>query len=139
MGSRDVFLPFARRFRLVLAGSNHLSELADNGQFDETLYYKISALSINVPALRELAGDILLHARNLLDQHAAATYADKTFSLTTAAASWLESQEWPGNFAELSRTLHAAVSSGSKPELDAKALETAHAKILAEDAAHARA
>ncbi len=138
MGSRDVFLPFARRFRLVLAGSNHLSELADNGRFDETLYYKISSLSIAIPSLQELRGDILLHARQLLDQHAASTYADKIFSLTTAAASWLESQDWPGNFAELSRTLHAAVSAGGKPELDVKALEAAHAKVLAEDAAHAK-
>jgi DNA-binding NtrC family response regulator len=138
MGSREVFLPFARRFRLVLAGSNHLSELADSSRFDETLYYKISSLSITVPSLRELNGDILLHARNLLDQHAAATYSDKTFSLTPVAATWLESQDWPGNFTELSRTLHAAVSAGTKPELDAKALETAHAKVLAEDEAHAR-
>lgn len=138
MSGRDVFLPFARRFRLVLASSNHLSELADDGLFDETLYYKISSLSITLPTLSELAGDILLHARQLLDQHAAATYAEKTFSLTPAAATWLETQEWPGNYLELSRTLLAAVSAGTRAELDLPAIEAAHAKVLAEDAARAR-
>ena len=138
MSGRDVFLPFARRFRLVLASSNHLSELADDGLFDETLYYKISSLSITLPTLSELSGDILLHARQLLDQHAAATYAEKTFSLTPAAATWLENQPWPGNYLELSRTLLAAVSAGTRAELDLPDIEAAHAKVVAEATARAR-
>lgn len=132
MSSRDVFLPFARRFRLVLAAAGHLSDLADSGRFDETLYYKISSLSVEVPSLRELRGDILLHVRQLLDQHAAAHQSARSLALSTAAATWLEEQEWAGNYAELARTLELAVSAVKGPELGVPALEYALERTLAE-------
>ncbi len=125
IGSRDVFLPFARRFRLVLAAAGHLSDLADSGQFDETLYYKISSLSVDVPTLRELRGDLLLHVRQLLDQHSAAAQSPRSASLSSAAASWLKAQDWPGNHAELSRTLQLAVARSTGSELNVPALEIA--------------
>jgi DNA-binding NtrC family response regulator len=132
MTGRDVFLPFARRFRLVLAADRHLSDLADAGRFNDTLFYKISSLSVEVPTLRALRGDILLHARHLIDHHAAAHRVEKSPSLSPAAATWLEEQEWPGNYAELSRTLQLAVASSKHPELSVPVLEFALEKILAE-------
>lgn len=135
MTSRDMFLPFARRFRLVLAAAAHLSDLADNGAFDETLYYKISSLSVDVPSLHELRGDILLHVRQLLDQHAAAHKLPKSPSLTTAAAAWLEAQEWPGNYTELARTLQIAGATAKGTEIGVPALEAALRQVRAEAAA----
>jgi DNA-binding NtrC family response regulator len=132
MTSRDVFLPFARRFRLVLAAAAHLSDLADAGSFDETLFYKISSLSVDVPALRELRGDILLHARQLLDQHAAASQSAKSPALTTEAALWLEAQDWTGNYTQLSRTLQVAVAGVTAGELDVSDLESAVEAVFAE-------
>jgi DNA-binding NtrC family response regulator len=132
MTSRDMFLPFARRFRLVLAAAAHLSDLADNGTFDETLYYKISSLSVDVPSLHELRGDILLHVRQLLDQHAAAHKLPKSPSLSTAAAAWLEEQEWPGNYTELSRTLQIAGPAAKGTEIGVPALEAALRQVRAE-------
>ncbi len=132
MTSRDVFLPFARRFRLVLASAGLLSDLADAGHFGETLYYKISSLSVEVPSLDELRSDILLHARQLLDQHSAAKKSAKSPALTTEAAVWLESQEWRGNHSELSRTLQFALASSTGPELDVPSLEAALEHALAE-------
>lgn len=125
MTSRDMFLPFARRFRLVLAAAAHLSDLADNGAFDETLYYKISSLSVEVPSLRELRGDILLHVRQILDQHTAAHKLPKSPSISTTAAAWLEEQEWPGNHAQLTRTLQLAASATKGAEIGVPALEAA--------------
>lgn len=129
MTSRDMFLPFARRFRLVLAAATTLSDLADSGAFDETLYYKISSLSVEVPALRDLRGDILLHVRQLLDQHAAATKSAQSPSLSSATAAWLEEQEWSGNYAELSRTLQLAFAATNGPELALSELEAALRQI----------
>lgn len=130
--SREVFLPFARRFRLVLAAAAHLSDLADTGKFDETLFYKISSLTVDVPALRELSGDILLHTRQLLDQHAKAKEGTRSPSLSTDAALWLEAQEWSGNYHELSCLLQHAVAKLSGPELDVAALEVAFETVAAE-------
>jgi DNA-binding NtrC family response regulator len=132
MTSRDMCLPFARRFRLALAAAGVLSDLADSGHFGETLYYKISSLSVEVPSLDELRSDILLHARQLLDQHCAARKSLPSPAFTTDAATWLEGQEWAGNYTELSRTLLLAVTHSNGPELDVAALESALEQTIVE-------
>jgi DNA-binding NtrC family response regulator len=129
LGSREMFQPFARRFRVVLACGGNLSDLADAGDFDETLYYKISAVTITVPPLRKLHGDILPNVRQLLDQHATDTRAATPFSLTTAAASWLEAQTWPGNYDQLRRLVLLACEHST--EIDEPVLSS----LLASDAA----
>jgi DNA-binding NtrC family response regulator len=120
LGSREMFQPFARRFRVVLAAGANLSDLADSGDFDETLYYKISAVTITVPPLRKLHQDILPNVRNLLDQYATEIRAASPFSLTTAAAAWLEAQTWPGNYDQLRRLVLLACEHG--PEIDVPVL-----------------
>jgi two-component system response regulator FlrC len=123
--SRDVFQPFARRFRLVLAAAGNLSEMADDGRFNETLYYKISSLSVTVPALRELPGDILPNATRLLSEHRITLNAQAAFTLATAAAAWLGAQAWPGNYAQLSRVLLAAARQARSGAIEVAALEAA--------------
>lgn len=123
MTGRDVFLPFARRFRLILAAAGNLSEFADDGRFNETLYYKISSLSLTVPALRELRDDILPNATQLLAEHRITLNARAPFTLTTAAADWLQAQDWPGNYAQLSRILLTAARHSRTAEIDVPALE----------------
>jgi len=122
---RGVFLPFARRFRLVLAATSDLSEHVDNGDFDETLFYKISSLSLPVPTLREMRGDIADNALRLLAQMGEYGRPAGPLSLTPAAAAWIEEQEWPGNYDELARTLRTAVRRAKAPELAVADLEAA--------------
>ena len=124
LSSRDMFLPFARRFRTVLAAGANLQDLADAGQFNDTLYYKISSISLTLPPLRELAGDIMANVRQILDRHASATKATKPFALSAAAAAWLENQDWPGNYDQLSHTLRTAAAR-HVTEIDVPALEVA--------------
>lgn len=123
MTGRDVFLPFARRFRLVLAAAANLSELVEDGRFNETLFYKISSLSLSVPALRDMGGDILINARHLLDQQREATNASAPFSLTAEAAAWLQAQEWPRNYEQLAHTLVAAMRGATGTTIDVHMLE----------------
>jgi DNA-binding NtrC family response regulator len=123
MTGRDVFLPFARRFRLVLAAAANLSDLVDAGCFNETLSYKISSLSITVPALREMRSDILANARHLFNQHREAANDSTPITLTDAAAGWLEAQDWPGNYEQLSHTLVAAMRGNAGSDLDVPGLE----------------
>jgi DNA-binding NtrC family response regulator len=123
MTGRDVFLPFARRFRLVLAAAASLSELADDGRFNDTLYYKISSLSVTVPSLRELREDVAANAVQLLADHRIALNASAAFTLSAPAAAWLRAQEWPGNYAQLSRVLLTAAREVRAGEIDVPALE----------------
>jgi DNA-binding NtrC family response regulator len=122
---RDVFLPFARRFRLVLAATTRLSERVEDGSFGDTLFYKISSLSLTVPSLRELQGDIALNAQQMLAHHHATQDASAPAALSPEASAWLEAQEWPGNFAQLSRVLLLAAQHNRGSELDVAALEAA--------------
>ncbi len=141
MTGRDVFLPFARRFRLVLAAAGNLSEMADDGRFNETLYYKISSLSVTVPALRELPDDILPNAVQLLGEHRIALNAAKAFTFTAEAAAWLRAQDWPGNYAQLSRILLTAARHAHSAEIDVPELEAGlrHGEKHAVSAKHAPA
>lgn len=102
---RDMFLPFARRFRLVLAATTELSERVDQGEFDETLYYKISSLSLSVPSLREIRGDIAGIAARILAQLCEAGKTATECTLTPEAADWIEQQDWPGNYDQLAGVL----------------------------------
>jgi hypothetical protein len=67
-----------------------------------------------------MAADIPLNARHLLEEHRAATNAPAPFALEPAAEAWLKVQDWPGNYAQLSRVLVAA----AHPKIDVAALET---------------
>ena len=109
MTGRNMFLPFARRFRLVLAASSALSQRVDEGLFDETLYYKVSSLSLVVPTLRELRGDIADNARNFLRLHLEAGNDGTPTDLSQDAADWIEQQDWPGNFDEIKTVLLKAL------------------------------
>jgi DNA-binding NtrC family response regulator len=47
---RGVFLPFARRFRVVLAATDRLAARVADGSFDEALFERIGALALDLPA-----------------------------------------------------------------------------------------
>lgn len=119
---RDVFLPFARRFRLVLAATPELSDRVDDGSFDETLYYKISSLSLTVPSLRDMSGDIVANAQRILAAHHADGHAPAPLAIAADAAAWLETQSWPGNYDELTAALLAAADRTEGAELSLAAL-----------------
>lgn len=124
ISGRDVFLPFARRFRVVLASTGRLSERVDEGTFDETLYYKISSLSLSVPSLRDMRGDIPANASRILTQLAEDGDDSIPTGFTPEAAEWLETQKWPGNYEQLAGTLQRAVAFAEGPELTIAALES---------------
>jgi two-component system nitrogen regulation response regulator NtrX len=130
MTGRDVFLPFARRFRIVLAATNELTDRVDDGSFNETLYYKISALSLSVPTLREMRPDIVTNSLRILAGRVEAGNAGSPLTFTPEAAAWLEAKDWPGNFDQLSRTLlTAAKHQTGSDALTVSALESAAREI----------
>ncbi len=126
---RDVFLPFARRFRLVLAATPELSDRVDDGSFDETLYYKISSLSLTVPSLREMRGDIVANSRRILAAHHEHGHARAPLTVAADAAAWLEAQSWPGNYDELTDAILAAADRAVGNELSLASLAGAAASV----------
>ncbi|MDH5674082.1 MAG: sigma-54 dependent transcriptional regulator [Myxococcales bacterium] len=92
--------------RLVAATHRDLHARASSGEFRPDLYYRLSALPLRVPALRERRDDIPELARRLLDEVGGAA---RGLVLSDAAAQQLRAQAWPGNIRELRNVLERAL------------------------------
>ena len=94
--------------RLVATTSAHLPELVAKGSFREDLYYRLHALPIVVPSLRERVPDIGLIADSILEASSLQTGRPRP-DFTPAARQLLESSQWPGNVAQLEMAVRRAM------------------------------
>ena len=94
--------------RLVCATNRDLGALIAAQQFREDLYYRISAVPINVPSLRERGMDAIVLAQALLVRLIKQLGArPRQFSPEALAA--LTEYTWPGNVRELENKIKAAI------------------------------
>ena len=82
-------------FRLVAATNRELSALVTEGRFRRDLFYRLAAVTIRLPALRERPEDILPLARYFLRESEAPVQFDE------ALAHYLQAREYPGNVRDL--------------------------------------
>jgi DNA-binding NtrC family response regulator len=86
--------------RLVAASNKDLLEQTKEGKFREDLFYRLSTVSIQIPALRNRKDDIMfLAARFAMDF--AEKYKTPIIEFSDDAVSVLQSQYWPGNIRQL--------------------------------------
>lgn len=94
--------------RVVAATNQHLAEAIDDGRFREDLYYRLAVVEVELPPLRERAGDI-----RRLALHFASLFAHRhdrpVRAVTEAAMARLEEAPWPGNVRELRNVMDRAV------------------------------
>jgi DNA-binding NtrC family response regulator len=93
-------------FRLVSATNQALQDLVDAGRFRGDLFYRINAVVLELPPLRERKADILLLARHFLREVRPGEADD--WVLTSEAAALLEGYPWPGNVRELRNVIERA-------------------------------
>lgn len=93
----------------VLAAANvDLPAVAKSGQFREDLYYRLGAVQLHLPPLRERKQDIPPLATHFLKLHGARHgTAERTFS--PRALSALCAHAWPGNVRELENAVLNAI------------------------------
>jgi DNA-binding NtrC family response regulator len=107
--------------RLIAATHHDLKSLVADKKFREDLYYRISAIPLFVPALRDRGRDVILLARNLLERIS----ADVGFpgvKLSPPAEKALAGHVWPGNIRELRNCLERAVLLGDRTAVRAEDL-----------------
>jgi Nif-specific regulatory protein len=95
--------------RVIGASNRDLRCAGDQGAFREDLYYRLSALRITLPPLRERPGDILLLFRHFL----ARCEQEEGKPLGPADAetlALLQRYAWPGNVRQLRNEVHRIVS-----------------------------
>src|SRR5882672_4525742 len=94
--------------RILAATNRQVEEAIKDGKLREDLYYRISAISVALPPLRERRDDILPLARAFLNRFAA--QADRALTdFTPEACERLRKHEWPGNVRQLQNEVQRAV------------------------------
>src|SRR5262249_12438361 len=100
--------PQAMEARVICATHRPLKSLVKAGAFRADLYYRISTVEVDLPALRERRSDILLMGHTLLRKFAEQHQRPATrFSPAVMAA--LREYAWPGNVRELQNVIERAV------------------------------
>lgn len=112
--------------RVVAATNVNLMHAVSKGKFREDLYYRLNAVSISMPALRERPTDI-----NLLFRKFAADFSDKygmcKATLTEDASIMLRKYRWPGNIRQLknvAETISALESARMSGYMDKCVIDT---------------
>jgi two-component system, NtrC family, response regulator len=100
--------PIPVNVRVVCATNQDLQALIAEQRFRQDLYYRISAVTINVPPLRQRGSGVIVLAQAIL-QRVAAESATKQRGLNDDALAALQVYAWPGNVRELENKLRAAV------------------------------
>jgi len=94
--------------RIVVATNRDLQKLMQEKLFREDLYFRISAVPITIPALRDRGNDVLMLAEYFL-QKFSREFAKPGLELSPDAKQRLLEYRWPGNVRELQNTLERAV------------------------------
>jgi DNA-binding NtrC family response regulator len=93
--------------RVIAASNRDVEQEVEAGRFREDLFYRLNAVSITLPPLRERREDILLLANS---------FAERVYSLSPQvkfsmeALQFLEQYPWPGNVRELENAVVRATA-----------------------------
>jgi transcriptional regulator with GAF, ATPase, and Fis domain len=94
--------------RVLAATHRDLEKLVTQGRFREDLLYRLNVVPIEVPSLRERAGDIPMLVEYFIARFG--KRAGKKFkAIDTKAAKILQAYDWPGNVRELQNVIERAV------------------------------
>jgi len=94
--------------RVIAATNRDLLKEVKGGRFREDLYYRLNVFQIELPPLRERAGDIEKLARAFTDKYSKRNGITVN-PLTKQDIARLESYPWPGNIRELQNVMERAV------------------------------
>ncbi len=105
--------------RLVAATNRDLEAEVREGRFREDLYYRVNVIRVEMPPLRDRAGDIPLLAGYFL-RKLSGELSRKVEGLSAQAIALLESYAFPGNVRELENAIERALILSDGPLLEAR-------------------
>lgn len=108
--------------RVVCATHRDVRQLIDSAEFREDLYYRISEITLDVPALRDRDGDALVIAQSLLKT--LGKQLDRpNLSFTEDAICAISQYPWPGNVREMINKVKRATIMADGKRVTASDLE----------------
>jgi len=112
--------------RIVSATNALLEEKIAQGSFRGDLFYRMNAVTIRIPPLRERGGDILLLANYFLNRFNQ-EFGRNIRGFTEGATQAMNAHGWPGNVRELENRMKRAVVMAEQRMIDGADLELAPA------------
>ena len=135
--------PISVDVRIVAATHCNLARAVENGTFRKDLYYRLNAVSIALPPLRERREDISVLAEYFVEKHCN-TYAQPVRKMVSETIARLQDYPWPGNVRELENALiHAILLTDGEAILpvhlpeEILAFQKSHVNIPKENHTHA--
>jgi DNA-binding NtrC family response regulator len=115
--------------RIVAATNRKPEDAIKDGKLREDLFYRISAISVHLPPLRERRDDIIPLAIAFLKRFA--SQANRTLrGFTPQACDRLTSFDWPGNIRQLQNEIQRAVLLSEGPDIDAADLSVSDIRMV---------
>ena len=93
--------------RVVTATNRDLLKMTEEGRFREDLYYRLNVLSLDIPPLRNRAGDIPLLRDYFIQKHTRDT--KRKIKIDKAADKLLNDYDYPGNVRQLESAIERAI------------------------------
>jgi DNA-binding NtrC family response regulator len=117
--------------RLVAATNRRPDEAIKDGKLREDLFYRISAISVHLPPLRERRDDIMPLANAFMKRFVAQSNRPMS-GFTREAVERLTGFDWPGNVRQLQNEVQRAVLLCESNEIDSTDLSITSVKPEAE-------
>lgn len=102
--------------RLICAANGDLRKQTENGTLRLDLFYRINAVTIDLPSLRQRPADLPALIDYFLERHSAA-FRMSPKPISREMARMMEQYHWPGNIRQLENMIRSYVLIGSEEAL----------------------
>ena len=102
--------------RIVSATNKNLEEMIEKEKFRSDLYFRISVITIQVPALNQREGDVEIFAEHFL-KFFNAKFGRNLTGIREDALAMLRQYKWKGNVREMKNMMERGVLTADGPEL----------------------
>jgi two-component system response regulator AtoC len=117
--------------RLVSAANGNLQQQIDDGTFRVDLFFRINAVTIDLPPLRHRTADLQILIDYFLDLYSKA-YRLEAKPFTRAIIEMMQRYNWPGNIRQLENMIRTYVLIGDEEAVAAELIPTATTGLVPE-------
>ena len=112
-------VPIPVNVRIIAATNANLAELVRQKKFRQDLYYRLSVVTVEIPALRDRPEDVIPLAEHFLTRFCRQANR-RALGMSAEARKRLQAHTWPGNVRELRNLMErvAFLCAGDKVEAD---------------------
>ncbi len=117
--------------RLVTATNRNLRSFTDSGHFRSDLFYRINAITIDLPPLRDRIEDLPVLVDYFL-QHYSNRFGAPAQPLSRELMGLMSAYEWPGNIRQLENLIRSHVIIGSEESISAQLVPASRGTLSTE-------